>query len=221
MLLLALDTANAATQACLLDAGEGHVLAEASRAMASGHAEALLPMVEDVLAAAGRRYADIERLAVTIGPGSFTGVRIALSAARAMGLALGVPVVGISTLEALGADGGNGRAPVIAAIDARRDEIYAQIYAQDGAAMTSAMVAAPHIVAELAPAGLVRVIGSGAPALAAIRPDFAVVGTPAVPAITTVARLASKKPIPEASPVPLYLRGPDAKPQGPALERRA
>lgn len=221
MLVLALDTAGAATQSCLLDAGADRVLAEASRAMASGHAEALLPMIEDVLAKAGRDYADIARIAVTVGPGSFTGVRIALSAARAMGLALEKPVIGVSTLEALGAEGGDGRDPVIAAIDARRDEIYAQIFAADGTAMTSPMVAAAGIVADLAPAGPVRVIGSGAPTLAAERALFRQVGAAAVPAIATIARLAAMKPIPGAPPSPLYLRGPDAKPQGAALAKRA
>jgi tRNA threonylcarbamoyladenosine biosynthesis protein TsaB len=213
MIVLALDTALAAAQAAVLD-GDA-VLAAESRPMASGHAEALVPLIEAVLEAGGRGYDELDRIAVTVGPGSFAGVRIALSVARALGLALGKPVVGVTTLAALA----HGRGAAVAAIDARRSGVYVQRFTQ-----SAAMDAASALSLAAAAAALprcARLVGSGAPLLAALRPDAVVLDAPAFPPIEAVARLGRDIDPAASRPKPLYLRPPDAKPQAAALARRA
>ena len=103
MRILAIDASCNAASVAIVESGELEPLAAMSRTMTRGHAEALAPMVEE----AGRRVTgglrSLDRIAVTIGPGSFTGIRIGLALARAMGLALAIPVVGVSTLAAFAA----------------------------------------------------------------------------------------------------------------------
>lgn len=101
MIVLALDTCLARCGACLYDSAEAKVLAQEDVAMVRGHAEVLAPMVQRVLAASGKTVAEIERIAVTTGPGTFTGLRIGLSFARALGLARAIPVIGLDALHAL------------------------------------------------------------------------------------------------------------------------
>jgi tRNA threonylcarbamoyladenosine biosynthesis protein TsaB len=183
--------------------------------MATGHAERLLPLVEEVLAGAGTRFADLTRVGVTIGPGSFTGVRIALSAARAFGQALAIPLVGVSTLAALAADGSRD-APVLAVIDARRGEVYAEMTGPGG---FPARVGSLEAIAAVISAKRYLAIGSGAVLIAAVDPR-AEPKFRAVPDIATIARLAASMDPTEAEALPLYLRAPDAKPQTGALPRR-
>lgn len=101
MLLLAIDTALAACSACVFDSSRHSILATERELMERGHAEALPPMVARVMAASGVAYKDLNRIAVTTGPGTFTGIRIGLSFARALGLSLNIKVVGIDTPTAL------------------------------------------------------------------------------------------------------------------------
>ena len=101
-MILAIDTALAATSACLLVPGQTSPFAAETLFMEAGHAEALLPLIDRVVARAPGGFAAVTRVAVTVGPGSFTGIRIGVAAARAFGLACGVPVVGVSTLSAPG-----------------------------------------------------------------------------------------------------------------------
>ena len=100
MLILAIDTCLARCAVCLFDSAAGSVLAEHHLDIERGHAEALAPMVQRVLATAHKRPGDVTRIALTLGPGTFTGVRIGLSFARAFGLALNIPVYGLDTLTA-------------------------------------------------------------------------------------------------------------------------
>jgi tRNA threonylcarbamoyladenosine biosynthesis protein TsaB len=125
MICLALDTALDACSAALLR--DGVVLAEETRDIGRGHAEVLMAVVETVLDGARLGILDCDRFAVTVGPGSFTGIRVGLAAARGFAVAAGRPVVGVSTLEALAADAG-AAGPVLAVIDARRDEVYAGLF---------------------------------------------------------------------------------------------
>ena len=97
MLILALDTALAACSVALW--GEGRILAHKSEDMARGHSERLIPMVLEVMHEAGVGFAAVTQIAATVGPGSFTGVRIALAAARGLALARHVPLIGVTTLE--------------------------------------------------------------------------------------------------------------------------
>ena len=101
MLILAIDTALEACAVALLDTEANSLRAHESQAMARGHAEALMPMIDRVMKAAELPFTALDRIAVTVGPGSFTGLRVGISAARGLGLAAEKPVVGVTTLSAL------------------------------------------------------------------------------------------------------------------------
>ena len=136
MRILALDTALPAVCACVLDTATPEPLASETIVMERGHAEALLPLVERVMAKVEGGFASLDRIAVTVGPGSFTGIRVAISAARSFGVALDIPVVGVSTLAAFAAPlvlepwapakkPASPLPPVIVpAIDARHGQVY-------------------------------------------------------------------------------------------------
>ena len=125
MIVLSLDTALAACSVAVTR--DGDVLAALSEPMHRGHQERLAPMVEEAMRAAGLPFTAIDRIGVTVGPGSFTGLRVGLAFAKGLGLALDRPCVGIGTLEALAAsDPGPGL--TVAVIDARRGQLYLQAF---------------------------------------------------------------------------------------------
>src|SRR6201982_4197674 len=143
MLILAIDTALDACAAAVLDTDSGRLIAQASQAMKRGHAEALMPLIADVMKEAGVPFATLDRIAVTTGPGSFTGLRVGLSAARGIALAANKPVVGVTTLTAYAAPvvSENGEQPVISAIDARHDHVYFQVVSGNGGSLIRPQVA--------------------------------------------------------------------------------
>lgn len=206
MRLLAVDTCLDACSAALLDGDE--VLAAVSEPMSRGHQERLAPMVREMMAPFG--FEGLDRIASTVGPGSFTGLRVGLAFAKGLSSALSVPLVGVGSLPALAAGRGGF---VCAAVDARRSQIYCQAF-RDGAPLMApdalAVETASARLAELAGDGPVTLVGSGAPLLAGLIPG-AMVETPGGPDPAWVARLAAavREPIPVARP--LYLRTPDAK----------
>src|SRR5580698_2238559 len=114
MLILAIDTALDACAAGVLDTEAGRLIAQESQAMKRGHAEALMPLIARVIEQSGIAFTALDRIAVTTGPGSFTGLRVGLSAARGIALAADKPVVGLSTLTAYAAPvvGQNAAQPV-------------------------------------------------------------------------------------------------------------
>ena len=208
MITLALDTCLAACSAALCRNDE--TLAWTSEAMARGHQERLAPMVKDLVSAQGLTFAAIDRIGVTIGPGSFTGLRVGLAFAKGLSLALERPCVGVGVLEALAASiGGDG--PTAAVIDAGRGRVYLQLF--DGGASVSAPDILPvelaigHLV-EVYSSGRVALTGPGARLLADALPG-ATLEEIAAPDPRAVGRLASRAPV--APPRPLYLRPPDAK----------
>jgi tRNA threonylcarbamoyladenosine biosynthesis protein TsaB len=134
--LLSIDTAAARLQLALLAGTRVEVLVED---MAQGQAERLFPAIAELLARNGVGYPDLRRIAVTTGPGSFTGLRIGLSAARGLGLALGVPVIGVPSLLAVSLSAPAGRR-VAVLLDARRDEAYLQHFEAPGFPATPAML---------------------------------------------------------------------------------
>jgi tRNA threonylcarbamoyl adenosine modification protein YeaZ len=226
MLVLAIDTALAACAAAVFDSRFG-ILATESLAMARGHAEALMPLIARVMDAAQTEFAELDRIAVTVGPGSFTGLRVGISAARGIALASGKPAVGLSTLSAYAAphiaqeDG----AAIVAAIDARHDRVYLQVFASSGRTLVGPRVAPVEEVLRAALPAPVRVVGSAAGLIADRWPaDQApplVVEPNDAPAVEWVARIGAAAAPPDASPTPLYLRPPDARPQdGARLPRR-
>lgn len=124
--LLAIDTAAPRLQLALLLADRADSLVED---MAQGQAERIFPAIDELLARNGLTYKDLARVAVTTGPGSFTGLRIGLSAARGLGLALSIPVIGVPSLTAISLSGAG---PTAVLLDARRDEAYFQRFAAPG-----------------------------------------------------------------------------------------
>src|SRR5580698_8537404 len=143
MLILAIDTALDACAAAVLDTGSGKLIAMESQAMKRGHAEALMPLIARVMKDAGLPFAALDRIAATTGPGSFTGLRVGLSAARGIGLAAAKPVVGLTTLSSYAAPivSEGGEEPVISAIDARHDQVYFQVVGGNGSSLVRPKVA--------------------------------------------------------------------------------
>ena len=123
-LILAFDTSAAHCAAALLTGDT--VLSSRTEAMSKGQAERLMPLVQDVLSDAGKTWSDLDAIGVGIGPGNFTGIRISVAAARGLALALNIPAIGVSTLEALALDA---KTPTLVCLDARRDRVYAQVFA--------------------------------------------------------------------------------------------
>lgn len=217
MIVLGIDTALPACSVAIVDRASGRLLAAQTAPMPVGHAEALMPMVQDALDDAGLLLGDIEVFATTIGPGSFTGVRVGLATARGFALATGRPTVGVTTLQCLAdtaCEQARPRGAFAVAIDARREELYVQSFDREGLALTEPEILdAAEAIARM-PAQVSGVFGSGARLLAAQgREDgraLAVLGEAAAPSAKSVARCAELAgPLPR----PLYLRAPDAKPQ--------
>ncbi|NEU12052.1 tRNA (adenosine(37)-N6)-threonylcarbamoyltransferase complex dimerization subunit type 1 TsaB [Methylobacterium sp. BTF04] len=225
MRILAIDTALDACSVCIATDASDDLLAQESMILGRGHAEALLPMVERVVSRVEGGFEALDRVAVTVGPGSYTGLRVGLSAARAIGLAAEIPVVGVTTLSALLAPllATNGIGLIVAAIDARHGAVYLQAMSMaDGIVVPPSLVKIEDAVAMLD--GIVTLVGSGAPALAAAATargiDVQVAGTGAAD-IAWIASLGMLADPEQALPRPLYLRGPDAQPQDHArLARR-
>lgn len=215
MIVLAIDTAGAGCYAALYDSDQDAVLGAAGAEIGRGHAERLMEFVDAALDAAGMDIAAVGRIAVTVGPGSFTGIRVGVATARGLALALGVPAVGVSTLSALAAEHGAG-APLLVAMDAKRDEVYWQRFAADGAEASPPALAALSEARDIAAGHEGAFAGSAA---ALLRDDAA----PAADgvSIVTVARLGARLDPSSHQPKPLYLRGPDAKPQAGFAIRRA
>jgi tRNA threonylcarbamoyladenosine biosynthesis protein TsaB len=206
MIVLGLDTCLSACSVAVLDGGA--VLAHASEIMARGHQERLAPMAQSVMVEAGIPFSKLQRIGATVGPGSFTGLRVGVAFAKGLASALGVPAVGVGSLEALAAEASG---LVAAVIDARRDQLYLQIF-EDGQALMAPDVlplgTAAARLAELTMGRALTLVGSGAPLLAEAAPGANIL-TPEGCDARAVARLASAKP---AAPIrPLYLRTPDAK----------
>jgi tRNA threonylcarbamoyl adenosine modification protein YeaZ len=217
--ILAIDTALGACSACLMAAGAAGPEAVESIAMERGHAEALLPLVDRVVATAEGGFSTLDRVAVTIGPGSYTGLRVGISAARAIGLAAGIPVVGVSTLSALLASlvAADTRRLMAAAIDARHGHVYFQAILPGGRSLVAPALVPVRDAVRLVGAGPVTLTGSGAPLVAAEALNQGieafVADAPLAPDIALVARLGLVADPAQARPKPLYLRAPDAKPQ--------
>ena len=225
MRVLALDTSCAAASVAIYDAATHETLACETREMAHGHAEALAPMVERALMDLDGGVATISRLAVCIGPGSFTGIRIGLAMARAMGLALGAPVVGISTLAAFASPLLVNTAPgvIVSTIDARHNQVYLQLFELNGRPLFAPRVAKLRDAARLIGGGPARICGNAARLLGeeAERAGVEVELFEAIcPDIVAVAQLGAVLDPQTAQARPLYIKPPDAQPsEGYAVPR--
>lgn len=211
MIVLGLDTCLSSCSVAVLDGAR--VLAASREVMARGHQERLAPMAREVMAQAGFGFERLQRIAVTVGPGSFTGLRVGVAFAKGLALALDLPAVGIGTLEALAAE-----APfaeegglVFPAIDARRGQLYLQAFKGGRALMAPdalTVETAAARVAELSRGRPFTLVGSGAALLAGLAPDARVIAAEGADARHVARLAATRDPTPLA---PLYLRAPDAK----------
>ncbi|QBR71097.1 tRNA (adenosine(37)-N6)-threonylcarbamoyltransferase complex dimerization subunit type 1 TsaB [Beijerinckiaceae bacterium] len=217
MKILAIDTALPAISACVLDDSAETPEAQETIPMERGHAEALLPLIDRVMARVEGGFESLGRVAVTVGPGSFTGLRVGIAAARAIGIACEVPVTGVSTLAALAAPLILEQKPglVAVAIDARHGNVYFAAFGPDGRAILSPRIATVREAVRSLGAGPVRLAGSGAQLLAI---EAAATGTEAEIArenvgveIVFVAKLGLLADPVMAPPRPLYLKAPDIK----------
>lgn len=219
MRILVLDTALGATSVSVVDFPAATEVAGETELMQRGHAEALMPMVDRVMGRVEGGFSSIDRIATTVGPGSFTGLRVALAAARSFALALGVPVVGVSTLAAYAAPllAAGGRSIVAAAIDARHGAVFFESFWLDGRKALGPLVLDIDEAVSALSAGKARVTGTGAAALAAAAAarGLAVECVEAGPApdIAWVARLGAAADPVLAPPRPLYLKPASALPQ--------
>ncbi|MCI5077896.1 tRNA (adenosine(37)-N6)-threonylcarbamoyltransferase complex dimerization subunit type 1 TsaB [Oricola sp.] len=210
MLTLAIDTAANFCSACLWDDATDRVLASEERDIGRGHAEQLIETVEAVMRHAGAEYADLGRIAIAVGPGSFTGIRVGVAAARGFGLALGVPVIGVTTLAALAADAlSEAPGPVTVAVSGGRGQVFMQSFDADNRPTSDPAAVEEEAAAGAIPADTALLAGNAAADLAGAR-GIAAVQDRATGSIATVARLSVTAP---QDPKPLYLRGADAKPQ--------
>lgn len=207
MTLLAVDTALGACSVAIIE-GEA-VLAHRFALMERGHAEALGPMVEEAMTQAGLPFTAIERLAVTTGPGTFTGQRVGLAFMRGLRLALKRPLTGVSTLAAMAeqAKVQSGMPAAAALHDAKRGEVYFQHSSADEPSIMPFEAALATLSRDSQPLAL-----AGTAAQAAVgQLAHAVLSGIRQPDALWVARLALGAPLQEGPPRPLYLRAPDAK----------
>jgi tRNA threonylcarbamoyladenosine biosynthesis protein TsaB len=218
MTLLAFDTSMAA---CSVAVWRDGVVARRFQAMGRGHAEALFPMIRDVMDEAGASFADLRAIAVTRGPGSFTGIRVGVAAARGLALAADKPIIAATSLEVIAHGAGKrltpeqSREPFVVAMDARRGELYCQQFA-NGRAVSDAQALSPEDCAHTMPHEECVAVGSGAPLLAkAAGTERRVIALQSdiLPDAADLAAICAVR-APETAPLsPLYLRAPDAKPQ--------
>jgi tRNA threonylcarbamoyladenosine biosynthesis protein TsaB len=210
MKILAVDTALAACSAAVYDSEMQKVLAAAFDPMATGQAEAIGPMVRAVMENSGMAFSSLDRIAATVGPGTFTGLRIGLAFARGLKLALGLPMVGMTTLKAIAANITlNPRAlPIAVLIDARRGNVYSQVFSAKLDPLNEPLAHSLEQAAARLPKSPCWVIGSGADLLAGTGddPNRTRAHASDLPHASVVAALAADEVASEIPPSPLYLR---------------
>jgi len=212
MRILAFDCAGAGCAAALT--ADGKLLAARSVVAERGHAQLLIPMLSELLDEAGLAFGDVDRFAVTTGPGSFTGIRVALAAAHGLALGTGKPIVGVTVFEAMAAAAPSIPTRLLVAIDSRRAELFVQLFDAKGQPTAEPAMLPPASVADWTGPGELTLTGDAArlvaPHLAGMidnaPEDWAAQVDPAI-----VARLAEGRPV-GPPPAPFYLRAPDAVP---------
>ncbi len=226
MNILALDTSMGACSAAVLRTAEGARRLDAFQVeMQRGHAEALMPLVDKVLTTAGIAAQDLDLIAATVGPGSFTGVRIAIAAARGFALVTHARLFGTDSLTVMARaaimDGLAPAGPFAVAVDARRGMLYFGVYDEQGGKIEGPLLIAPVDAVALLPPELRLAVGSGAQLLAdAAGARLEPVLPTLQPSAEALAEIALERGETTAVLRPLYLRPPDAKPQSKAVERR-
>ena len=219
MRVLAIDTALEACSVAILDTERTDLRAHESLPMQRGHAEALMPLVARVLDRAQLDFSAIDRVAVTTGPGSFTGLRVGIAAARGIALAAGKPAIGLTTLAAFAAPfiAADDTVAVVVAIDARHDHVYLQVFGPGGRTLVAPRVVPLREALRVSSTGAPRITGTAAAKLVTLWPAGerppSKVEQRGAPDINWVARLGAAASDTGTPPKPLYLRPPDAHPQ--------
>lgn len=211
--LAAIETSTAVGSVALFE--DGHLIAETSSRTPNGHGESLLPAMDALFDRVGWSPRDVARWGVGVGPGSFTGVRVAVATAKGIVLATGAELVGVTSLDAL-AEGIGGGELTVSIVPAGKGEVFLQV-TKDGRTIREAahlaIAAAPAYVVDLAPDGLVVVVGE-----AARQVDWSPLGARVslvtaephdAPRASSVGRIALQRPAGPGDRVePLYLRPP-------------
>ena len=225
MRILAFDTATSACSAALWE--DGRSIARRFETMSRGQSEHLISMVLDVMTEAGADFSDLNLLAVTNGPGAFTGLRIGLATARAMALAGKLPCLGVTTLDVVAAQvpaAEREDRKLLVVLDSKRADVYAQVFAADLRPLSEPQALLPDdlpglVVGGAGGNGAVVIAGDawarGVQALKEVGVDVVASKAPGIPDAATGATLAAERwpeDSPTAPPRPLYLRPPDAKP---------
>jgi tRNA threonylcarbamoyladenosine biosynthesis protein TsaB len=208
-MILVIDTSGPECAVGIYDSGKAVLVASRSETLGKGHAERLMPMIDEVFSEAGVTLKDMARIGVTVGPGSFTGIRVGVAAARGFALSLAIPAVGVTTLEVVAEQvlEIGPPAPVVAAIDAGRDEIFAQAFLPGGVMLTEPASYDYDAVREMVDRFGAVAVGSGLDAMEGrerVRDAYP---------LDRIGRIAARLPE-DAKARPLYIRGAGAKPQG-------
>lgn len=212
MLLLAIDTSSGFCSTCLYDSESLCVLAKEERDIGRGHAEVLLTQIEECLEEAKLQYNDLQRICVSRGPGSFTGVRVGMASARGLGLSLGIPVVGVSTLEACEhlALQESRPTPLLSLLDAKREEVYCKLSGETDASLRHVDQLADLILDNK----VTTVAGSGALQIdQATSAKLNIAHTLGSYPIEIYAKIGASSEPSSINIEPLYLRSADAKRQ--------
>jgi tRNA threonylcarbamoyladenosine biosynthesis protein TsaB len=208
VLILAFDTT--APQCAVALWLDGDVLAHRREAMDQGHAEALVPMINACMEAAGQSFQKLDRIAVTVGPGSFTGVRVGLATARGLALAAAVPVIGVASTEALAAGAVSAAAGsgVLAVVDTKRGDFYAQLFEPNAQPATDVVVLAGGALGAWVGEARLFVTGIGAGAAADALGGKAAGALERMPDPAVIAALAAAREPVAGGPLPLYVNPP-------------
>ncbi len=213
-MLLAIETSDRLCGACVLDESNSNIVATKTIDIGKGHAELLMGVIGDALMQADLQYKDLTKIAVCVGPGSFTGIRVGVSAAIGFSIALNIPVVGVTSLQALAIGQADITSDILCLIDAHRGDVYAQSFSPAGLPIDAPAQISLDEIAKMPALKTSLVCGSGVAALQAsypvlILPTLHEVQMPKVECIAQAAAHVSMC----VEPKPLYLRRPDAKPQ--------
>lgn len=214
MRLLAVDTALGGCSCAIVE--DAHILAHRFETMERGHAERLAPMVDEAIRASGVAFCDLGRLAVTTGPGTFTGQRVGLAFMRGLRVALKIPLTGITTLQAMAiAAMVETNTPFVAALhDAKRGEIYFELLHDDQTLIPASLASFEEAMSAISKAthnAKLAFAGTAAEAAAVKYVGESVVSSIRQPDALWVARVALTREASSEAPKPLYLRPPDAK----------
>ena len=211
---LTIDTSASLCASAIIDLKTKSIIAEKTRDIGRGHAEILMEVIGECLEESGISYSDLSKLAVTVGPGSFTGVRVGMAVAKGLKLGLALPLVGVSTLDGSIqlANEFACKTDVAAILDARRDQAYCRIKDKEP------FISTYNQLADMFSSFQGSICGSGAPVLNdRLKNKLKVVHTESVTPIATIARLAASRTDAKFPAEPLYLRSADAKVQSKSI----